>query len=190
VIPNAEALWEVHQTLEALGIPYAIIGGLAVQYWGEARFTKDIDLTMVVPVEEQEARLEALALRLPPRMPDALAFAQSNRIYLAQTKSGMPVDLSLGLPGYEEEVVRRAVDYEIGANRSVKLCSAEDLIVHKAVAGRPQDLYDIEGIVIRQRDRLDQDYLRRWLQIFAEWLESDEVIDHFEKPWKRHASAK
>ncbi len=49
------------------------------------------------------------------------------------------------LPGYEEE----ALTHEVGAGRSVRLCSAEDLIIHKALAGPPQDVLDIEGIVAR-----------------------------------------
>ena len=30
-----QALWEVHTTINKLGISYAIISGAAVQYWGE-----------------------------------------------------------------------------------------------------------------------------------------------------------
>lgn len=44
--------------------------------------------------------------------------------------------MTLGLPGYEESVIARAVGYDLGGGRGVRLCSAEDLIVHKAVAGR------------------------------------------------------
>jgi hypothetical protein len=35
-------------------------------------------------------------------------------------------------------------------------CSAEDLIVFKAFAGRERDWLDIEGIALRQRGRLDE----------------------------------
>jgi hypothetical protein len=30
---------------------YAIIGGLAFQWWGEPRVTKDVDLTVVAPLD-------------------------------------------------------------------------------------------------------------------------------------------
>lgn len=39
MIENEDADWEVHQISAELHVPYAIIGGPAVQYWGEARFT-------------------------------------------------------------------------------------------------------------------------------------------------------
>jgi hypothetical protein len=65
------------------------------------------------------------------------------------------------------------------------LCSAEDLIIHKAVAGRPQDIRDIEGIVYRQRDKLEVTYIRQWLREFAEILYKPEIIEIFEQPWRK-----
>ncbi len=59
------------------------------------------------------------------------------------------------------------------------------IVIHKAVAGRPQDVRDIEGIVYRQRDRLDIITIRRWLQMFADLLDNSDVRDHFERPWRR-----
>jgi len=188
VTPNDEAAWEVHKVLTDLGIPYAIIGGIAVQHWGEARFTRDLDLTVMIPIVEQESVLQLIAARLSGRRGDALAFALRNRIYLAQTTQGFPVDISLALPGYDDEMVARTVAYPLEPGKSVQLCSAEDLIIHKAVAGRPQDLRDIEGIIIRQAQKLDLAYIRRWLAMFAGWLESDDVIQRFEQPWRKFQS--
>lgn len=186
MIPNEDAAWEVHQILAELQVPYALIGGLAVQYWGEARFTKDIDLTVIVPIEEEEMFLRTLSERLPPRIEDALEFAQRYRIFLAQTTDGFPVDVSLGLPGYEEEMATRAFDYMTKAGQTIRVCSPEDLIIHKAIAGRPQDLRDIEGVIIRRASSLDLEYIRNWLGIFAGWLETDDVIDRFEQAWHKY----
>jgi predicted nucleotidyltransferase len=79
--------------------------------------------------------------------------------------------------------MRRAVECAIGENVAVKICSAEDLIIHKAVAGRPKDLDDIESIIIRMAKKLDDDYILYWLDQFAEQLEMPEIIDRFKKPW-------
>jgi len=79
----------------------------------------------------------------------------------------------------------RAVDYQMDPGKSIRICSAEDLIIHKAVAGRPQDIRDIEGIVYRQRDALDASYIRRWLSDFADVLADPEVQNRFERSWKR-----
>jgi len=77
------------------------------------------------------------------------------------------------------------VDYEIEPGKVVRLCSAEDLTIHKAVAGRPQDVRDIEGVVYRQGDRLDVEYIRSWLQEFAAVLETSAVLERFELPRRK-----
>jgi hypothetical protein len=44
-----QAAWEAHEYFTQLGVRYAFIGGTAVQFWGEPRFTADIDLTVATP---------------------------------------------------------------------------------------------------------------------------------------------
>lgn len=180
------AVWEVHRLLTDLALPYAIIGGTAVQYWGEPRFTRDLDLTVLAPVESFPETVQLLLSRLKPRISDALAFALRNRVLLVETADGYPVDISFGLPGYEQEVIDRSVNHEILPGKSVKLCSAEDLIIHKAIAGRVQDVRDIESVIARQGKALNIVYIYRWLNILAELLESGEVIQRFEQPWRKY----
>lgn len=81
--------------------------------------------------------------------------------------------------------MKRSVDCKIGKGCIIKICSAEDLIIHKAVAGRAQDIADIESIILRQGNKLDISYIRKWLQEFSNLLETNEVIDRFDKPWKQ-----
>jgi len=179
------AVWEIHQLLTKIDIPYVIIGGMAVQHWGEPRFTQDVDLTVSAPINEPEAFIKRVLDQFSPRMKEALAFAIQNRVLLSQASNGCPIDLSLALPGYEDEVMARAVAYEIVQGKLVRLCSAEDLIIHKSVAGRPQDIRDIEGIVYRQGELLDAAYIQRWLQSFADLLYKPEIVEIFETPWRK-----
>ena len=182
---QAAAAWEIHLFLADLGIHYAIIGGMAVQQWGEPRFTQDVDLTVAAPLDAPEQFIGVVLKRFAARLPDAAAFARRNRVILIRASNGCPVDISLGLPGYEDEVVRRTVDHELEPGKAIRLCSAEDLIIHKAVAGRPQDVRDIESILYRQQGALDVTYLRRWLGDFADLLANPEVLARFERPWRR-----
>lgn len=179
-----EAAWEVHTFLSGRGISYVIIGGMAVQRWGEPRFTLDVDMTVAAPLDDQDSLVRTIVERFPSRIEDPIAFARQSRVVLVRASNGCPVDLSLALPGYEEEVMRRAVDYELEPGKVVRLCSAEDLIIHKAVAGRPQDLRDIEGVVYRQRHALDAGSIRRWLAEFASILEAQDLPERFERPWR------
>jgi hypothetical protein len=66
----------------------------------------------------------------------------------------------------------------------VRLCTAEDLIIHKALAGRPQDVLYIEGVVARHGVSPRRD-MRRWLGS-SRLVEDAEVIARFERVSGRH----
>lgn len=179
------AAWEIHVFLTQRDILYAIIGGLAVGQWGEPRFTQDVDVTAVFPLDNPVPLLQELATHFTPRLADAVDFARRHRVLLVHASNGVSLDISLGLPGYEEEVMTRAVDWELESSKIVRLCSAEDLIIHKAVAGRPQDLRDIESVVYRQGTMLDVTIIRHWLGAFAEVLSQPDLPERFESPWRK-----
>jgi len=181
VSAQVEAALELHRFFTDHGIAYALIGGFAVQFWGEPRFTQDLDITILVPSDEEEAVLGKILDHFAPRRPDAMAFALKHRICLVSASSGCPIDISLGIPGFEEEVMRRAVVRAVRPKNNIRICSAEDLILHKAVAGRPVDEGDIEGILLRQGGKLNLRYIRRWLKAFSQVPELEGVDKLFEK---------
>jgi len=180
-----KAAQEVHQFFIKEGISYAIIGGIALQRWGEPRFTRDVDITILVNLSNEKEILKKILSVFSPRISNALEFAIKNRICLVQSKEGCEIDISLGITVYEEEVIHRTVDYHLRGENVIKICSAEDLIIHKAVAGRPQDLLDIESIFMRQGNNLDVKYIRKWLKEFSKILEMREILKRFDEPWKR-----
>ena len=179
-----QAIWEAHALLSNLGISYAVVGGDAVQNWGEPRLTQDINLIVQSPLEDLAGFVRRIIQQFTPRLDDALEFALQNRVILVSVSNGCPLDISLGLPGYEDVVVERAVSVELESGKVIKICSAEDLIIHKAVAGRAQDVRDIEGIIYRQGDSLDADTIRKWLKEFSDVTGDSGLIDLFERPWQ------
>ncbi|MDI6734900.1 MAG: nucleotidyltransferase [bacterium] len=180
-----EAAWEMHCFLSNHKIPYVVIGGLAVQYWGEPRFTQDIDLTVAIPLEQTESFVKLVVKHFKVRVKEIIDFTRQTRVIPVLAQNGYKIDISLSIPGYEEKVMEHSVEYEIEKGKIIHLCSAEDLIIHKAVAGRPRDYEDIEGIVYRQGNSLDVEYIRLWLKEFAYLLENSELIARFEKPWQK-----
>jgi hypothetical protein len=178
-----EAARELHAFFSSNNISYCIIGGIALQHWGEPRFTQDVDATVLIAFGEEDKLLKKIFSAFKPRITDAFDFTLKNRVCLVSSSQGCPIDISFGIPGYEDEVMRRAVECTIGENVVIKICSAEDLIIHKAVAGRPKDLDDIESVIIRMAKKLDDDYIILWLHQFAELLEMPEITDRFQKPW-------
>jgi hypothetical protein len=162
-----------------------VIGGLAVQIWGEARLTIDADLTISSSVDYATAPMVELITRhFRSRITDPFEFACKTRMILITASNGVDVDISLGLPGYEDDLITHSVIYELEPGKSIRLCSAEDLIIHKAIAGRQQDVRDIQGIIYRQGEKLDLLYIRSWLAQFSELLEEPAVQGRFEKAWE------
>ena len=60
------------------------------------------------------------------------------------------------MSGFEHDVIGRATVVDVGG-RSVPVASVEDLLVMKALAGRPQDEEDIRGLVAAGGDTIDWD---------------------------------
>jgi hypothetical protein len=95
------------------------------------------------------------------------------------------VDVAIALRSYEEFLFKRSKSYEVEPSRELIICSAEDLIIHKALAGRPQDLADIQSIIYRQGDNLEVRYIRSWLTDFSNALADDSILDRFEQAWAK-----
>ena len=142
---------------------FCIIGGLAVQRWGEPRLTRDVDLTLLTGFGGEAAFVDALLSGFAPRLSDARDFALRNRVLLLSGSNGVPLDIALGAMPFEEAVVARSSPFLVAPGLQLLTCGAEDLVVLKAFAGRTRDWLDIEGIVSRQGQALDGDLVWREL---------------------------
>lgn len=162
-----------------------VIGGLAVQRWGEPRQTRDVDLTLLAGLGGEERFVDALLHRYRARIPDARQFALDRRVVLIETHDRVPIDIALGGLPFEERLVSRATAFDVGTDRLIT-CSAEDLVVLKAFAGRPQDWLDVEGILARQGRRLDRDLIRAELTPLLELKEDDDTGVVLERLFSKH----
>ena len=162
-----------------------MIGGVAVQRWGEPRQTRDVDLTLLTGLGGEEAFVDPLLEHYAARFPDARRFAIERRVLLVETTAGIPLDISLGGLPYEAAVVERATPFDVEPGVSLTICSAEDLVTLKAFAGRPQDWLDIEGIVVRQGAALNQAQvlaeLRPLLELKDDTTATPRLLELFEK---------
>ncbi|MEW6688990.1 MAG: nucleotidyl transferase AbiEii/AbiGii toxin family protein [Pseudomonadota bacterium] len=168
VKPVFEAAREVQEFLHESGSEFCFIGGIALQRWGQPRFTRDVDLTLLCPLGSESGVIDRLLGRFSARRPDPKAFALKNRIVVVQTAAGIPIDIALGATGFEKACVRRATDFDFGSELSLRTCSAEDLVVLKSFAGRGQDWVDVEYVIVRQRKKLDWARVERDLKALLE----------------------
>lgn len=154
---------------------FCFIGAVAVQRWGEPRLTQDVDLTVITGFGSEASYVDALLARFQGRRPDAREFALHNRVLLLQSSAGVPIDVALGAMPFEERAVERASEFRIQDGVTLRTCSAEDLVVFKAFAGREKDWLDIEGIALRQLGRLDERLIWSELSPLLELKEAPEA---------------
>ncbi len=146
---------DVQRALSQAGFRFCFIGGLALQRWGEQRYTRDADLTLLCPFGEEAATARRLGALLKSRVERADEFAAESRVFLAESTDGIPVDIAFGAIDFEVRCVERATPYDFGAGLSLLTCGAEELIVMKAFAGRDQDWVDIQSVIARCGPNLD-----------------------------------
>lgn len=159
---------------------FCFIGGVAVQRWGEPRLTQDVDLTLLTGFGNEELFVEALLASFEGRRPDTREFALQHRVVLLRTRSRVDADVALGALPFEERTIERSSDWPWTTGQLLRTCSAEDLIVHKAFAGRDLDWGDIERVLVRQHGKLDLDLIRTELAPLVELkgdLEAQEKLE-------------
>jgi len=147
---------------------FCFIGGIVVPRWGEPRTTADADLTLLTGFGGEEAYVDALLASFRPRRHDAREIALARRVVLIEAGNTVPLDVSLGALPFEERVVQRSSDFEVGPGSTLRTCSAEDLVVLKAFAGREIDWADVRGVAVRQAGRLDEALIFRELEPLLE----------------------
>jgi hypothetical protein len=140
-----------------------------------------MDLTLLTGFGDEEEFVDTLLQELKPRRPDAREFALNRRVLLAQTRAGVDVDIAFGALPFEERGVARASPWEVRGGVMLTTCSAEDLVTHKAFAGRGLDWSDVEGVLIRQHGKLNLAQIRAELKPLLELKGDAEALDTLER---------
>ena len=161
--------------LDKRGWHSCVIGGIAVQRWGEPRLTRDVDATLLTGLGGEEKYVDEMLRHYAPRIEHAREFALEHRVMLLKDKDGTEIDLALGGLAFEENAVGRASNFEFYPGMTVRTCSAEDLIVMKAFAGREQDWGDVKGIIARQ-ESLHWKMILSELEPLCELKDAPEIV--------------
>jgi len=166
------------RALDGAGISYMIIGGQAVLLHGEPRLTRDIDLTLGCDTDQLDRILSITAKAdLLPAVTNVESFVrQTNVLPLTDRSSDIRVDMIFSFSPYEAEAIHHSLAVPLGGT-NVHFTTAEDLIIHKLVAGRPRDLEDVRGVLLRNPE-IDENYLHKWLPSFHDIVNRDLVADY------------
>jgi predicted nucleotidyltransferase len=165
------ALHEMAVELWRLGKPFALVGGLAVSVRAEVRFTRDVDLAIVV---SGDAEFQELVFALRARGYTAGTVVEhEERKRLAtvrlRSRSEVTVDLLAASCGIEQEVVARATSVQFGG-LDVPVARAEELLAMKVLSmteRRLQDRIDAQSLLLTN-ESLDLDAVRDDLERIRE----------------------
>ncbi|MFN8490486.1 MAG: nucleotidyltransferase [Caldilineaceae bacterium] len=176
----------LQKRLEEAGLPSMAIGGLVVGLWGEPRLTRDVDVK-VLATRADRKRLLALLHDYAPLNADADAALQRNAVAFFQDHQGTRLDIMLADNLFDETALGRAKQVEVQAGQFVRVCSAEDLIIYKMISVRTKDRADVEGIIRRQRQQLDDRYIEKWLREFEQALDDSTLVNEYRRLRQRFA---
>jgi hypothetical protein len=156
------ALNNLATILQSLSIRWALIGALAAnRYRASPRLTQDVDLLLADSGPGHSA-LEAALVAAGWSV--RRASAEGDLLRLRHTVLGV-ADLLIAGTDYQQEALLRAREETLLNEQPVRVLTPEDVIVHKLIAGRSQDIADIEAI-LSAGVPLDENYIERWVQFW------------------------
>jgi predicted nucleotidyltransferase len=142
------------------GIDFVVIGGVAVELHGYARFTKDLDIvyaTNAANLERLGKLLVELGARLRgfedlPFIPDVHTLKRAQMLTLVTALGSLDLLVDPEGSARYEEMRERALKVDLDGIE-IRVVALEDLLSMKRAARRPQDVADVDALLTTQRVR-------------------------------------
>lgn len=174
-------LEHVWKSLEPLGYPMALMGGLSLAAWHHLRATRDVDLLIAVDRSAIDRVIGALVACgcHPKKLPPLLTVGDHCFAQFLYTPPEafyeVQFDLLLAETELQRSAIRRRVSRDVpGVDAKIDVLSCEDVILFKLLAGRVIDRADAAMLLRENRDEIDFVYLIDWIkrqQLEAEYAE-------------------
>jgi len=150
------ALRGIASDLDVLHISWALVGGFAVSVRTEPRFTRDVDVAVLVDDDPAAERLVRSLINVGYRL-DAIVeqdsvgrLATARMISPGADRLGAVVDVLFATAGIESEIVAAAEVLEVLPGLLMPVATAGHLVVLKLLARddetRPQDASDLRAL--------------------------------------------
>jgi predicted nucleotidyltransferase len=158
-------LSKVVRTLNERRVDYALAGGLAYSALVEPRATTDVDLLILLEATNPD-QIAVLFTGVfdsvvPHQTPMPFKGVSIWRVVGINEEREAIVDLLLAQSEFHRQALtrKRTVDFQ---GLALPIVTLEDLIILKAMAGRLQDLADIDHIKQQPDLQIDWPYMEAW----------------------------
>ncbi len=98
---------------------------------------------------------------------------------MRHAESGIDIDVTFGGLSFEQAAIHNSKIHDLGGLR-LRLPRVEDLLIMKAVARRPKDLQDIEGLLAAHPEA-DVVTVRQWVSEFATAMSTSDMLEDFDR---------
>ena len=148
---------------EDKNIPYMIIGGYALPFYGRIRTTIDLDLAVGIKTEEELIQLCDLLQLID--FEATISSPLNPLIVILDRKEKVEIELWFKPDGivFDDETLRRRRKVKMDVDVQVWIVSPEDFIVNKLA--RPDrgviDEQDVKSVLVREEGKLDEEYLKK-----------------------------
>lgn len=176
---QSELLAYLIEVFDRLGLGYFITGSVATSYFGEPRFTNDIDVIVELTASDiskfcqsfptEDFYLSAEMVRLAVR--------ERRQFNILHPATGLKVDVFvLKDAAFDQSRYNRRQRLTIKEGLTAWFASPEDVILKKLVyykeGGSEKHIRDILGVLKIQENSIDQGYVAHWaaqLGLFDLW---------------------
>lgn len=166
---SSELLRHCVAALERLRLRYFVTGSVATIYYGEPRFTNDIDVVVALPLQRVLQFCHAFP---PPEFylsEEAVrdAVEHHGQFNIIHPTSGLKIDVMIpGDTPFNDSRFTRANRVKPSEDYDAWFAAAEDVILKKLEyyreGGSEKHLRDIAGVLKISGDRVDLSYIASW----------------------------
>ena len=144
------------KALNEAKVRYLVVGGYAVIKHTEPRYTKDLDIWVSSDLENAKRTYSALQnFGAPLEGVTVDDFTNASIVY-HMGRAPARIDVLMGLRGLDfESSWTNRVDALFG-DVPTQFLSPQDLVTNKRLVGRPQDLMDVESLLLAEKQRSEQ----------------------------------
>jgi hypothetical protein len=160
--------------IEDLGLRYFVTGSTATIFYGEPRFTNDIDVVVDLP----ESRIAEFCRRFPQdefyvsETAAHEAVINKTQFNIIHPASGLKVDVVVPEPSpFNESRFARARRLHAAEDFDAYFASPEDAIIKKMdyyrQGGSEKHLRDIAGVLKTSPGEIDRSYITQWARLMG-----------------------